>query len=114
MKHAEGWNQVIRFDSIKPIDYKGLPPEQQAEHIVCTFVNEFIDIFNTQPLSTRLACVGKLAAMVGFLSMAAMAANIKKLPYVEPNCFQVDRKGQRLPLIHFAEEKPAPPPPFNL
>lgn len=106
MKESVGWNGVIRFNDIKPVMPSELPPEQRAEHAVCSFANEFIDIFNTQPLSTRLACVAKLSAMVSMMALAAVAASVKKLPYVEPNKFDTIKDGKRLPLFLFTEEKP--------
>jgi hypothetical protein len=106
MKQSQGWNSVIRFDDIKPVDVEQLEPEQRAEHTVCTFVNEFIDIFNNEPLSTRLACVAKLSAMVGMLAASALVAGMHKLPYVEPNRFPAIKDGKRLPLFHFTKDKP--------
>lgn len=106
MRQSQGWGSVIRFDDLRPVKKEELPPVQRAEHTICSFINEFIDIFNNEPLSTRLACVAQLSAMVACLSSAAILANFKRLPYVEPNRFDVVQDGKRLPLFHFTTEKP--------
>jgi hypothetical protein len=103
MKQSQGWAEVIRFDALKPINKETLTPEQQANHTVCQFTNEFIDIFNTQPLPVRLKAVANLFAMVQCLSLAAFAASFHKLPYVEPNRFDTD-KGK--PVYHLTDEYP--------
>ena len=109
MKAGEGWNSVIRFDALKPVKKEELTPEQRAEHAVCAFANDFIDIFNTQPLHRRLECVAKLYLMVNTLALAAFAASFQRLPYVEPNRFPVEKDGKRLPLLHLREDKPEDP-----
>jgi hypothetical protein len=104
MKQAQGWNQVIKFDSFR--EPAALPPEKKAEHTVCSFTNEFIDIFNSEPLATRLACVAKLAGMVAGLTTLAVMASYRKIPYVEPTQLEQEVDGVRLPLYYLTDDKP--------
>lgn len=106
MKQSQGWNSVIRFDSLEPVDKAKLPVKQKAAHTVCEFANEFIEIFNTQPLGVRLVCVGQLFAMVNMLALSAFLASARRLPYVEPHRFEMEKNGKPLPPFSLVEERP--------
>jgi len=82
MRPSTGWGQVIRFDAFKSPDR--LSPRQRAEKAVCSFVNEFVDLFNEEPLSVRLACVCNLLCMVFWMAVAAFVRCARRLPYFEP------------------------------
>jgi|GEM_PF-6519686 len=103
---TQGWGQIIRFDDLKPVNTKELAHESRFEHVVCSFINEVIYLFNHNTLPARLACVAKLSAMVSMLGIAALTASIRSLPYVASNRFDAVSDGKRLPLFHFTNDYP--------
>lgn len=101
MKTGRGWGEVIRF-----MDYKSSKletPEAIADDAVCRFFNVFVDVFNTQPIGTRLHYVGMLLYMVMSLGLAALIAQWKRIPYVHPTHLETS-SGERVYRLGYSEK----------